>query len=91
MARRLVCKTLSLGGTRSLASSIAAGARFGDVILLSGGIGAGKTRFATEYVRAYAGEPDLVVPSPTFLIDIVYAFGNRPAYVVIDVRRRAPV
>lgn len=54
--------------TRALAAAIAAKARPGDVLLLSGPLGAGKTSFARAFIRACAGVPDLEVPSPTFTL-----------------------
>ena len=42
--------------------------RAGDVLLLSGSLGAGKSVFARGLIRALAAEPDLVVPSPTYTL-----------------------
>lgn len=44
----------------------------GDLITLSGNLGAGKTAFARYVVRQLAGDPRLEVPSPTFSIMQVY-------------------
>ncbi len=54
--------------TIALAQKRAARARAGDVLLLSGPLGAGKTSFARAFIRALTGEPDLTVPSPTFTL-----------------------
>ena len=42
--------------------------RAGDVLALSGDLGAGKTTLARGLIRAMAGDPDLDVPSPTFTL-----------------------
>lgn len=54
--------------TQALAARLAAKARLGDVLLLSGPLGAGKTSLARGFIRACAGRPDLEVPSPTFTL-----------------------
>lgn len=58
--------------TDALAARIAAILRPGDVILLHGPIGAGKSRFARALIRARLGNPDEEVPSPTFTIVQTY-------------------
>jgi tRNA threonylcarbamoyladenosine biosynthesis protein TsaE len=58
----------SLAATEALAAAIAALARVGDVILLEGALGAGKTVFARAFLRAATGDPALEVPSPTFTL-----------------------
>ena len=54
--------------TIALAQKLAARARAGDVLLLSGPLGAGKTSFARAFIRALTGDPHLTVPSPTFTL-----------------------
>ena len=61
----------SPAATDRLAASLAAQARRGDVIALSGDLGAGKTAFARAFIRHLAG-PDEEVPSPTFTLAQVY-------------------
>jgi tRNA threonylcarbamoyladenosine biosynthesis protein TsaE len=56
--------------TTALAARLAALARPGDVIALSGELGAGKTSFARAFIRARGG--DEAVPSPTFTLVQLY-------------------
>merc|ERR1712232_286946 len=48
------------------------GSRIGDVILLDGDLGAGKTCFSRGFVRAKTGCMDLRVTSPTYLLSNAY-------------------
>jgi tRNA threonylcarbamoyl adenosine modification protein YjeE len=54
--------------TQDLATDIAALVGPGDLVTLSGGLGAGKTTFARALIRLLTGDADLEVPSPTFLL-----------------------
>lgn len=58
--------------TARLGAAIAARARRGDVILLAGPYGAGKTALARAFLRAATGDPDLIVPSPSFTLVQTY-------------------
>ncbi len=58
--------------TERLGASLAARLRPRDVVALEGGLGAGKTTLARAILRAAAGEPALIVPSPTFTLVEVY-------------------
>jgi len=58
--------------TAAIARSIAAKARPGDVILLAGPLGAGKTAFARAFIRAFLNDPTLEIPSPTFTLVQTY-------------------
>lgn len=60
--------------TAAFAARVAAIARPGDVIALSGELGAGKTCFARAFIRARAGADKAPeeVPSPTFTLVQTY-------------------
>lgn len=57
-----------LAATERLAERVAALARPGDAILLSGPLGAGKSAFARAFLRHAAADGALEVPSPTFTL-----------------------
>lgn len=57
--------------TAALGARLAAAARPGDVIALSGDLGAGKTALARALIRALIG-PETDVPSPTFTLVQTY-------------------
>jgi len=54
--------------TSRLGEDLAMALRGGDVLALSGDLGAGKTTLARALLRALAGDPGLEVPSPTFTL-----------------------
>jgi hypothetical protein len=64
--------------TAALGAQLAAGLKPGDLVLLEGGLGAGKTALARAIVRTLAGDPSLEVPSPSFALVQPYEANGRP-------------
>ena len=54
--------------TAALGESLAAELAPGDLIVLQGDLGAGKTALARAIIRSLADDPALEVPSPTFAL-----------------------
>jgi N-acetylmuramate 1-kinase len=61
-----------------LAADVAALVGPGDLVTLSGGLGAGKTAFARALIRILTGEQDIEVPSPAFTLMQIYEGLNFP-------------
>ena len=59
--------------TYRLVNDVAALIESGDMITLSGDLGAGKTTFARAFIRHVAGDSTIEVPSPTFTLTQTYA------------------
>ena len=54
--------------TAALGQELAATLRPGDIVVLDGDLGAGKTALARAIIRALSNDPTLEVPSPTFAL-----------------------
>jgi tRNA threonylcarbamoyladenosine biosynthesis protein TsaE len=76
-------RTKSVDDTRALATELASLARAGDLILLSGGLGAGKTAFAQGFARGLGVQEP--VTSPAFVL--VRPYEGRIPMVHMDVYR----
>lgn len=66
----------SLDDTHALAADLARIARRGDLLLLNGGIGSGKTSFTQGFARALGVQEH--VTSPSFVIHTMYESGRLP-------------
>ncbi len=67
MVRRAELQLRDLDATHALGRRLARGLRGGEVVALSGPLGAGKTELARALIRARAGAP-IEVPSPSFTL-----------------------
>jgi tRNA threonylcarbamoyladenosine biosynthesis protein TsaE len=76
--------------TARLAADIAPLLHPGQVILLRGPLGGGKTVFARALIRALTGEKDLEVPSPTFTLVQTYDTPNAPIWHFDLYRLKSP-
>ena len=72
--------------TERLGTMLAERLKPGDVVGLKGPLGSGKTTLARAILRAAAGDPALIVPSPTFTLVEVYET-PRGAYWHFDLYR----
>ncbi len=74
--------------TAAFAARLAGLARAGDVIALTGELGAGKTSFARAFIHALGHHED--VPSPTFTLVQTYDIGATPVWHFDAYRLRDP-
>lgn len=65
--------------TVDIASQYAQTLQDGDIVCLNGTLGAGKSVFARSIIRTLCGDPDLIVPSPTFTLVQMY---ETPAFPI---------
>ncbi|PRP79375.1 hypothetical protein PROFUN_12925 [Planoprotostelium fungivorum] len=72
----LAVTVLGPGGTKKVASCVANLTKPGDVILLDGDLGVGKTTFARGFLREKMNDPHLQVTSPTFILTNEYEKGD---------------
>lgn len=79
MSRSADKRSASVAGTERLGAALAKALRAGDVIALTGPLGAGKTRFVAGLVRALS--PGAHVRSPSFTLVNEHA-GSPPVYHV---------
>ena len=85
-ARRASLETAGPEGTRALGARLARLLRAGDLVLLSGALGAGKTTLAQGVGSAMGVRGR--ISSPTFVIARVHpAPGERPALIHVDAYR----
>jgi len=64
--------------TAALGARLAALLKPGDLVLLEGGLGAGKTALARAIIRTLTGDAGLDVPSPSFALVQPYEANGRP-------------
>lgn len=69
----------------ALAKKIAKSLKPGEVIGLTGGLGAGKTTFVRHLVKALAAKKNIVVQSPTF--GLIHQYATRPPIAHLDLYR----
>lgn len=84
MSDTILCRTTGPDETRDIAAAVAAALRAGDVVALSGELGAGKTCFVQGAARELGVEGR--VTSPTFMLLKNYA-GTELDLVHVDVYR----
>ena len=66
----LRCETLC--DTQSLGAVLASALRYGDLVCISGGLGAGKSELCRAIIRAALRSAELEVPSPSYTLVNVY-------------------
>ncbi len=72
MMQNAEIQTDSEAETANFAAGLAGQVKPGDILLLHGTLGSGKTVFARALIRALNGNPEAEVPSPTFTLVQTY-------------------
>ena len=78
MSTAWIIKDTDLSGMRRFAAFLALLLKPGDVVALSGELGAGKTTLARDVIRAILDDDTLEIPSPTFSLVQSYPDGRLP-------------
>lgn len=78
MPESFTVEILSQDALRPHVCDLAVALERGDVVALSGDLGAGKSTFARALIRHLAGNPKLEVPSPTFTLVQAYDLPQFP-------------
>ena len=73
-------RSRSLRDTHDIATAIAGLVRPRDLVVLSGGMGAGKTAFTVGFAQALGVSEDEHVSSPTFTLVHTYSTGRIPMH-----------
>ena len=73
--------------TGALGAAIGCALAAGDIVLLSGPLGAGKSALARAAVRAALGEPEREVPSPSYTLVNIHAGALGPEIWHVDLYR----
>lgn len=73
-------RSRSVEETHEIAAAIAGLVRARDMVILSGGMGAGKTAFTVGFARALGVSADEHVSSPTFTLVHTYSSGRIPMH-----------
>lgn len=76
--KRFVFDSTKEEDTRGLGEALAACVQGGDILALTGDLGAGKTTLSRYLVRALGVPPHIPVTSPTFTLQNIYHGGSLP-------------
>lgn len=88
----MIISLKDLSRTELLGSILGRSSQKGDVFLLTGELGAGKTSLCRGFLREFTGSVDMDVPSPSYLISIQYQNRLDPKLIAyhIDPYRLSP-